>query len=98
MFSSITLGSSRSHVTVVGVTSDGKTVPAAHAKVQAVMDALDTPGFAADNGEIVAAGAKHVLLGLGDPALLTAASVRVAAAKLIRLLDRRKDKAISVDL
>ena len=98
MFSSITLGSSRSPVTVVGVTSDGKTVPAGHAKVQAVMDALDTPGFAAENGEILAAGAKHVLLGLGDPALLTAASVRVAAAKLVRVLDRRKDKGISVDL
>ena len=98
MFSSLTLGSSRSPITVVGVTSDGKTVPASHAKVQAVLDALETPGFAADNGEIVAAGAKHVLLGLGDPALLTAATVRVAAAKLVRALDRRKDKAISVDL
>ena len=88
MFSSLTLGSSRSPVTVVGVTSDGKTVPAGHAKVQAVLDALETPGFAADNGEIVAAGAKHVLLGLGDPALLTAATVRVAAstAHLCKLL------------
>ncbi len=98
MFSKITLGSARSHVTVVGVTSDGKTVPAAHAKVQAVADALETPGFAGDNGEVLAAGPKHVLLGLGAPDAITPATVRTAAAKLAKALDRRKDKAISVDL
>jgi leucyl aminopeptidase len=98
MFSKISLNSIRSHVTVVGVTSDGKTVPAAHAKVQAVADALETPGFAGDNGEVLAAGPKHVLLGLGAPDAITPATVRTAAAKLVKALDRRKDKAISVDL
>jgi leucyl aminopeptidase len=98
MFSKISLNSARSHVTVVGVTSDGKTVPAAHAKVQAVADALETPGFAGDNGEVLAAGPKHVLLGLGAPDAITPATVRTAAAKLVKALDRRKDKAISVDL
>lgn len=98
MFSKISLGSARSHVTVVGVTSDGKTVPAAHAKVQAVADALETPGFAGDNGEVLAAGPKHVLLGLGAPDAITPATVRTAAAKLVKALDRRKDKAVSVDL
>ena len=98
MFSKISLNSIRSHVTVVGVTSDGRTVPAAHAKVQAVADALETPGFAGDNGEVLAAGPKHVLLGLGAPDAITPATVRTAAAKLVKALDRRKDKAISVDL
>jgi leucyl aminopeptidase len=98
MFSKISLNSARSHVTVVGVTSDGKTVPAAHAKVQAVADALETPGFAGDNGEVLAAGPKHVLLGLGAPDAITPATVRTAAAKLVKALDRRKDKAVSVDL
>lgn len=98
MFSKISLNSARSPVTVVGVTSDGKTVPAAHAKVQAVADALETPGFAGDNGEVLAAGPKHVLLGLGAPDAITPATVRTAAAKLVKALDRRKDKAVSVDL
>jgi leucyl aminopeptidase len=98
MFSTLSIGSARSHVTVVGVTSDGKTVPAAHATIQAVSDALETPGFGGENGEVQAAGAKHVLLGLGEPGSVTPASVRTAAAKLVKALDRRGDKAISIDL
>ena len=98
MFSTLSIGSARSHVTVVGVTSDGKTVPAAYAKIQAVSDALETPGFSGENGEVRAAGATHVLLGLGEPGSVTPASVRTAAAKLVKALDRRGDKGISVDL
>jgi leucyl aminopeptidase len=98
MFSTLSIGSARSHVTVVGVTSDGKTVPAAYATIQAVSDALETPGFGGENGEVLAAGAKHVLLGLGEPGSVTPASVRTAAAKLVKALDRRGDKAISIDL
>lgn len=98
MFSTLSIGSARSHVTVVGVTSDGKTVPAAYAAIQAVSDALETPGFSGENGEVLAAGAKHVLLGLGEPGSVTPASVRTAAAKLVKALDRRGDKGISVDL
>ncbi len=100
MFSRITAASAstRSVVTVVGVTSDGRTVPAVHAKVPAVEAALDTPGFKGDNGEVLAAGPRHVLLGLGAPDAVTPASVRTAAAKLVRALDRRKDKAVTVDL
>jgi leucyl aminopeptidase len=98
MFSTLSIGSARSHVTVVGVTSDGKTVPAAYATIQAVSDALETPGFGGENGEVLAAGAKHVLLGLGEPRSVTPASVRTAAAKLVKTLDRRGDKAISIDL
>jgi leucyl aminopeptidase len=98
MFTTISLGSARSPVTVVGVTSDGKTVPAAHAKVAAVAEALDTPGFAGENGEVLAVGATHVLLGLGVSEAVTPATVRVAAAKLVKALDRRKDKAVTVDL
>ena len=100
MFSKITLASApaRSTVTVVGVTSDGRTVPAVHAKVEAVAAALGTPGFAGENGEVLAAGARHVLLGLGAPDAVTPASVRAAAARLVRALDRRKDKAILVDI
>jgi len=98
MFSSISIGSATSHVTVVGVTSDGRTVPSAHAKVDAVADALRIPGFAGDNGEVLPAGRSHVLLGLGAPDAVTPASVRTAAAKLVKVLDRRKDKAILVDL
>lgn len=83
MFSKITAAapSARNAVAVVGVTSDGKTVPAAHAKVPAVADALDTPGFAGDNGEVVMAGPKHVLLGLGASAAVPPATVRAAAAR-----------------
>ncbi|MBM4100096.1 MAG: leucyl aminopeptidase family protein [Planctomycetes bacterium] len=98
MFSRITIASARPSVTVVGVTSDGKTVPSAHAKVQAVADALDTPGFAGDSGEVLAAGPKHVLLGLGASDAVTPATVRAAAAKLVKALDRRKDKGIDIDL
>ena len=98
MFSKIAVGSARSHVTVVGVTSDGKTVPGAYAKVQAVNDALETPGFAGENGEILPAGPKHLLLGLGDSGAVTPASVRTAAARLVKALDRRKDAGIAVDL
>ena len=100
MFSKITLAAApaRSTVTVVGVTSDGRTVPAAHAKVEAVAAALETPGFAGDNGEVLAAGARHVLLGLGAPDAVTPAGMRTAAAKLVKALDRRRDKAIMVDL
>ncbi|MFM8818358.1 MAG: hypothetical protein ACKOHI_10900, partial [Phycisphaerales bacterium] len=67
MFSSISIGSATSHVTVVGVTSDGRTVPSAPAKVDAVADALRIPGFAGDTGEVLPAGRSHVLLGLGAP-------------------------------
>ena len=98
MFSTLSIGSTRSHVTVVGVTSDGKTVPATYAKIQAVSDALETPGFSGENGEVLAAGGKHVLLGLGEPGSVTPASIRTAAAKLVKALDRRGDKGISVDL
>jgi len=100
MFSKITAAapSARNAVTVVGVTSDGKTVPAAHGKVQAVADALDTPGFAGDNGEVVMAGPKHVLLGLGASDAVTPATVRTAAAKLVKALDRRKAAGVTVDL
>ena len=91
MFTTISLGSARSPVTVVGVTSDGKTVPAAHAKVAAVAEALDTPGFAGENGEVLAVGATHVLLGLGASDAVTPATVRVAAAKLVKALDRRSN-------
>jgi leucyl aminopeptidase len=100
MFSRITAasGSPRSVVTVVGVTSDGRTVPAAHAKVAAVEAALETPGFNGDNGEVLAAGPRHVLLGLGASDAVTPATVRTAAAKLVKALDRRKDKAVTVDL
>ena len=100
MFSKITAAapSARNAVTVVGVTSDGKTVPAAHAKVPAVADALDTPGFAGDNGEVVMAGPKHVLLGLGASDAVTPATVRTAAAKLVKALDRRKAAGVTVDL
>ena len=98
MFSRISIASARPSVTVVGVTSDGKTVPSAHAKVQAVADALDTPGFAGDNGEVLAAGPRHVLLGLGASDAVTPATVRAAAAKLAKALDRRKDKGVDIDL
>ena len=100
MFSRITAASApvRSTVTVVGVTSDGRTVPAVHAKVDAVAAALATPGFNGDNGEVLAAGPSHVLLGLGAPDAVTPATVRTAAAKLVKALDRRKDAAIAVDL
>ena len=84
MFSTLSIGSARSHVTVVGVTSDGKTVPAAYATIQAVSDALETPGFGGENGEVLAAGTKHVLLGLGEPGSVTTASIRTAAAKLVK--------------
>jgi hypothetical protein len=98
MFNGISLGTVPSHVTVVGVTSDGRTVPSAHARVDAVAEALKVPGFAGDNGEVLAAGTKHVLLGLGASDAITPATVRTAAAKLVKALDRRKDKAILVDL
>ncbi len=94
MFKSLEHRHSRSPVTVIGVTSDATGAPAAFRAVPAVAEALKTPGFKADNGEVLAAGPKHILLGLGESRDLTDATLRIAAAQLVRALHRRSDKGV----
>jgi leucyl aminopeptidase len=98
VYSSVAAGSSRSATHVVAVFSDPAGLPRGldlpDADKTALKDALDTPGFKADNGETVAAGKSHLILGLGKRDALDASSLRTAAAKLLKACSRRGDTAI----
>lgn len=82
MFKSIVCGSAAKPLHVVLVTSDHLRGPAD------IKAALSAPGFRGDNGETLAAGPHHVVLGLGAAKDITAHSLRQAAARLVRFLDR----------
>jgi leucyl aminopeptidase len=83
MFKRISIGRPSKPVTVVLVASDHLSGPAE------VKASLATPGFKAENGEVLPVGAHHVLLGVGASKDISAASMRLAAARLVRHLDRR---------
>jgi leucyl aminopeptidase len=97
VYKSIRVAAGRSPVTVLGVFAE-QTEPPKGVKLDAavkktVTEALATPGFKAELGETVPAGAKHLLLGLGKPAELKIDSLRTAGARLVRKLDRLGAKA-----
>jgi leucyl aminopeptidase len=56
--------------------------------------AIKTPGFRGECGETVVGDATHIVLGLGKRDELTADSLRAAAARLIKKLDRLAPKAV----
>lgn len=60
----------------------------------ALRDGLKSPGFSADNGELVWAGSNIILLGLGRSDSITADSIRLAAGRLVRFLDRAAPRTI----
>ncbi len=94
MFKSIKHGPTPRPLTVVCVSSTKKSGPAA------VATALQSPGFKGDNGELLPAGQGHLLLGVGAVADVTATTLRTAAARLVKHLDRigSKTTKVHVDL
>ncbi len=102
MYSSVTAGTSRSPVLVVGVFSDPAGLPRGldlpKADLAALKDALATPGFKADAGESVPAGPRHLVLGLGKRDGFDAARLRTAAGRLLKACHRRGDAAIALEL
>jgi leucyl aminopeptidase len=58
--------------------------------------ALATPGFKGEAGECAPAGARDVVVGLGERKDFSLARVRTAAAKLVKVLHRRGVSAIAV--
>jgi leucyl aminopeptidase len=88
MFKTIKHARAAKAVTVVLVAADKK-VPAAH------KEAAKSPGFNADNGEIVGAGAHALLLGVGAAKDITPVSLRNAAARLVKHLHRRGNAVTS---
>lgn len=91
MFKTIKHARTARAVTVVLVASDKK-VPAAQ------KDAAKSPGFNADNGEIVGAGAAALLLGVGAAKDITPGSLRTAAARLVKHLHRRGNTATNAHI
>lgn len=87
MFKTITHARSARPVEVVLVASDQLKGPAE------ISSALATPGFRAESGEVLAAGARHLVVGVGARGSITPASLRTAAARLVRALARRVEPA-----
>lgn len=96
MFKKISAARATNPVRVFPVPSEGK-VPSAWSSIPAVGEALRTPGFKAKVGEVVPAGARAVLLGIGDPKALSPTSLRKAGAKLVAALDRMGHDAVSIE-
>ena len=59
---------------------------------------LGTPGFKADAGETLASSEKAVLVGLGTPEEVTADSLRLTGARLVRQLERMGVRKASFEL
>ncbi len=102
MFKSIRLAAASSKrpagPLVVGVTQDSNRVPSGidmtDEEREAVRDGLNAPGFKAENGELVWAGSQTILLGLGEADAVTADSVRQAAGRLVKFLDRAAPRSV----
>ncbi|MGA1631719.1 MAG: leucyl aminopeptidase family protein [Phycisphaerales bacterium] len=96
MFKKITAGRPSNPVRVFPVPADGK-IPAPWKAIPAIAEAVRTPGFKGKVGETLAAGPRAVLLGIGDPALLTPTAARKAGAKLVSALDRMGHTEVSIE-
>ena len=77
MFKKISAARSSNPVRVFPVPADGN-VPSAWKSIPAVAEAMRTPGFKGKVGETIPAGAKAVLVGLGDPSAMTVTIARQA--------------------
>ena len=96
----VTSSAGRGGLTVIGVQAGVKTPPpvagmAARTRA-ALAEALRTPGFRADAGEIAPAGRDHLLIGLGDADTLDENTLRKVGARLIRRLDRIAPKHVTL--
>ncbi|MHC4948094.1 MAG: leucyl aminopeptidase family protein [Planctomycetota bacterium] len=102
MYRSIRVGTSRSPVTVVGVFAGQSRLPAGAAADpadrRAFAEALRAPGFRADAGECVPAGAGRLLVGLGPRDELDGDGLRRIGARILRRLDRMEAKAARLAL
>jgi leucyl aminopeptidase len=87
MFKTISAGLAPSPVRIFALPAKTE-LPAAWSRIPAVAEALRTPGFRADAGEVVAAGPRAALLGFGDFAALSIASARRIGARLSAALER----------
>ena len=91
---------SKSAVVIVAVCKDDRKLPAglslSKADRAALEAALKSPGFKGECGETAMASAdgRHMTLGLGKRDELTADTLRAAAARLIKRLDRAAPKAV----
>ena len=100
MFKSIEFAAkpSKNAILIAAVFAEELKLPAhlsaGKADVAALQNALKSPGFKGDCGECVVGDATHIVLGLGKKADLTADTLRSAAARLIKRLDRLAPKAI----
>ncbi len=70
------------------------TGPGSKSDRAALTAALKTPGFSGECGETASGDAEHLVLGLGKKSDLTADTLRIAAARLIKKLDRLAPKAV----
>jgi len=101
VFKSIRIGAPRSALVAAGVFAEESTLPDAlgdldQAAGGALSQALKTPGFRAEPGEVVSAGEKHVLVGLGARDELDLGGLRIVGARLMRALDRIQPKAVEL--
>ena len=96
MYHNIKVRRATKPVTVICVFAGDKAVRGSkHADAMEI--ALAHPGFRADNGEVVAAGKNMLALGLGDKKKFSLDSMRVAGARLVKVLTRMKVTAIDVE-
>ncbi|MFO0826882.1 MAG: leucyl aminopeptidase family protein [Phycisphaerales bacterium] len=93
MFRSIHIGKSRSPVRILCVASDDLARALRGHLKRLAATATTAPGFLGDNGETRVLDESTVLLGLGKRASVSAGTVRTAAARLLRTLDRMKAKS-----
>ena len=97
MYQNIKVRRATKPVTVICVFAGEKAVRGSkHAG--AIEIALAHPGFRGDNGEVVAAGKNTLALGLGDKKTFSLDSMRIAGARLVKVLARMKVTAIDVEL
>jgi leucyl aminopeptidase len=86
-------GSARADWTIVAVFAGRPSLPAVARALraparEALRDALRAPGFEAEAGEVVPAGSRQLLVGLGKKEDLRSTTLRAVGAKLARRLDR----------
>lgn len=89
----VSAGPAKAALTVAGVFSDDLTLPAvlrsgAAGKAKSGEGIASAPGFKGEAGETFVLSSGNVLLGLGKKDELTADSLRVIAAKLVKRLDK----------
>lgn len=88
MYRSIRAASSRSPVRVLCVPSDGVDAALRRALKPLGREPRECPGFVGDNGDVRVLDDRTVVLGLGAKESLTAATLRVAASRLVRALEK----------